>query len=176
MSGHPRERGQKSSALDARRRSAERLAAEAEDALTAHLVERAEHARRKYGRIDAGRLPAFLNDPECVRHPARLVFEEGEMAPHQFAQPDRDFRVPGDGARVLWLRPELAGHPEWLPLAVAYMVPVINYGEEVIDDRHCLRYAAVLLGLDEDAAYRSLCGMADALGLAIRRPANHPGA
>ena len=48
-------------------------------------------------------------------------------------------------------------------LAVAYMIPVINYGD-IITDEHCLRYGATLLGMMEEEFYDAVCRMADYAG------------
>lgn len=142
-----------------------RLAEEAEEALMLHLLDRAHYARQKYGQITASTLSAFLQDGECVRYPTRLVFEAGEMAPHQFAHPGEDISMPGGKGRILYLRPSLKQHPQWLSPAVVYMVPVINYGEDVVNDLHCIRYGAALLGMSEESFYTRICEIADALGM-----------
>jgi hypothetical protein len=51
-----------------------------EEALKAHLPESARRARDRYGRLRVEHLTTFLNDPECVRYPTRIVFEFDEMA------------------------------------------------------------------------------------------------
>lgn len=144
-----------------------------QESLRAHLVAQAVVAHQKHGPLTAEKLEALLHDPDCVRHPVRLVFEFGEMAMHQFAQPDFDWRNPEQDSRVLYLRPLLRDHPDLLPVAVAYMIPVINYGD-IISDEHCLLYGATLLGLFEDEYYRQLCAMSDLVG-AETRLAGMPG-
>ncbi len=109
------------------------------------------------------KLDALLHDPECVRHPTRLVFEFGEMARHQFAQPDIDCREPERDGRMLYLRPLLRDQPELIVQAVAYMIPLLNYGDIITDD-HCRLYGATLLGLMEDQYYDQICALADAVG------------
>jgi hypothetical protein len=131
--------------------------------LREHLVAQAAVARHKHGPLTRDTLEAFLDDRDCVRYPTRLVFEFGEMAPHQFAQPDRDPRDADGAGRVLYLRPELRGQPERTVPAVAYMIPVINYGGVVSDD-DCVAYGAALLGLEDGEYYRQICALADALG------------
>jgi hypothetical protein len=150
-------------ATDLRRSSAEELEALGQQSLREHLAAQAEVARAKHGPVTAAKLDALLQDLDCLRHPVRLVFEFGEMAVHQLAQPGVDWRDPERNGRVLYVRPGLRDRPELLPLVVAYMVPVINYGE-VIGDEHCLLYGAALLGLDEDDYYQRLCALADSLG------------
>ncbi len=140
------------------------LAEEGERALLAHLLDRAVHARSKYGAITTENLGDFLRDPECVRYPTRLIFERGEMASHQFAQPDDDLRDPQSKGKVLYVDPELRNHPHLLPFAVAYFVPVLNYGEDFVDDRHCTEYGAALFGLSEEDFYERICQLADLLG------------
>jgi hypothetical protein len=123
--------------------------------LREHLLAQAVVAHHKHAPLTAEGLRALLRDPECVRHPVRLVFEFGEMAMHQFAQPDVDWRNTDEDGRVLYLRPLLADRPDLLPLAVAYLIPLINYGE-IITDEHCLLYGATLLGLMEVEYYLKL--------------------
>jgi hypothetical protein len=149
-----------------RRMSTEDLTKLGEDSLKQRLLEQAVFAHQKYGPLTAGNLEAFLGDADCVRYPTRLAFEFGEMAMHQFAQPDVDHRQGGEEGRVLYLRPLLRERPDLLPLAVAYMLPVINYGE-VIGDEHCLLYGATLMGLMEAEFCEQICAMADCLGCGL---------
>ena len=138
-----------------------------QQSLRNHLIAQATMAHQKHGHLTAGRLDALLRDPDCLRHPVRLVFEFGEMAMHQFAQPDIDWRNTERDGRVLYLRPLLRDRPDLLPLAVAYMIPLINYGN-IITDEHCLLYGATLLGLMEEEYYRQLWALADFLGAETR--------
>ena len=128
-----------------------------------HVVAQAEVAREKHGPLADGQLEALLHDPQCVRHPVRLVFEFGEMALHQFGQPDIDWRHPEQGGRVLYLRPMLRDRPELVRLAVAYLIPLLNYGDVVTDDV-CVRYGAALLGLAPEEFYRRICALAETVG------------
>jgi hypothetical protein len=89
--------------------------AEGEESLLAHLLPRATMARERYGDLSAKDIPAFLQDPRCVRDPTRLVFEFGEMAAHQFAQPDLDPRDPDRESWVLYVHPTLRDRPDLLP-------------------------------------------------------------
>ena len=68
---------------------------------------------------------------------------------------------------MLYVRPVLRHHPGRIVLAVAYMIPLINYGE-VIDDEHCLAYGATLLGMMESEYYRAICDLADFVGAEVR--------
>lgn len=131
--------------------------------LREHLLAQAIVAHQKHGPLTADKLDALLRDPDCLRHPVRLVFEFGEMAMHQFAQPDLDWRNPAQDGRVLYLRPLLRERPDLLPLAIAYMIPAINYGD-IISDEHCLLYGAALMGMMEDEFYAAICRLADLVG------------
>jgi hypothetical protein len=133
------------------------------DSLNQRLLEQAVFAHQKYGPLSPQNLEAFLADPACVRYPTRLVFEFGEMALHQFAQPEMDHRADAQQGRVLYLRPRLRERPDLVPLAVAYMLPVLNYGD-IITDAHCLLYGATLLGLMPEEFYQRICALADAAG------------
>lgn len=132
-----------------------------------HAVAQAEVAREKHGPFTGERLEALLRDPACLRHPVRLVFEFGEMAMHQFGQPDIDWRNTAEDGRVLYLRPMLRDQPELVLLAVAYLIPVINYGD-VVTDEVCVHYGAALLDLAPGEFYRRICRLADAVGAAER--------
>lgn len=138
-----------------------------QDSLREHLVAQAIVAHHRYCPVNAENLDALLHDPAVLRHPVRLVFEFGEMAMHQFAQPDIDWRNPSQDGRVLYLRPMLHARPDLLPLAVVYMIPLINYGE-IITDEHCLIYGATLLGLMQEEFYEQVCSMSDLVGAEVR--------
>jgi hypothetical protein len=155
------------STLDLRKMSPEELERLGQQSLGEHLRAQAIVAHHKYGPLAGDDLERFLQDPECLRYPVRLVFEFGEMAMHQFAQPDIDWRNTEKDGRVLYVRPVLRQHPEFLPLAVAYMAPSINYGE-IITDRHSLLYGATLLGMMEEEYYQKLCAVSDFVGAEVR--------
>jgi hypothetical protein len=146
-----------------RRMSTTDLEQLAQDSLRDHLLAQAVLAHRKHGPLTFHQLESLLTDPDCVRHPTRLVFEFGTMAMHQFAQPDVDWRNTEQDGRVLYLRPLLRDHPALVVLAVAYMIPLINYGA-LITDEHCLRYGATLLGLTEAEFLTEICRLADVAG------------
>lgn len=148
---------------DLRRMSAAELEKLGQDSLRDHILAQAVVAHQNHGPLTFDKLDRLLNDPECVRHPTRLVFEFGEMAMHQFAQPDIDWRNQENDGRVLYMRPLLRERPDLVVLAVAYMIPLINYGD-IISDEHCLRYGAALLGLMEVEYYQQMCALADLVG------------
>lgn len=149
--------------------SAEELTRLGDESLKEHLLAQAVVAHHKYAPLSYDRLEALLNDPQCSRHPTRLVFEFGEMAMHQFAQPDIDWRNTELDGRVLYLRPLLRDRPDLAVLAVAYMIPLLNYGD-IISDEHCLLYGATLLGMVVEDFYRQICGLADHVGAEPRFP------
>jgi hypothetical protein len=148
---------------DLRKLSTAELERLGQQSLQEHLVAQAIVAHQKHGPLTVDKLDALLHDPDCLRHPVRLIFEFGEMAMHQFAQPDIDWRNTEQDGRVLYVRPLLQSRPDLLPLAVAYMIPLINYGD-IISDDHCLLYGATLLGLMESEYYKQLCRLADIVG------------
>ena len=157
---------------DLRCMSAAELEKLGQDSLRDHIHAQAVVAHQKHGPLTFDKRDRLLNDPECVRHPTRLVFEFGEMARHQFAQPDVDWRNTKQDGRVLYLRPLLRDRPDLVVLALAYMIPLINYGD-IVSDEHCLLYGATLLGLMEVEYYQQMCALADLVG-AERRVAGEP--
>ena len=153
-----------------RRMSEAELTRVGEDSLLDHLRHQAGEARGRHGGLGPTNLETFLNDRDCVRYTTRLVLEFGDMGPHQFAQPDRDYRSNQPEARVLYVRPILGRRPDLIALAVSYMIPVINYGQ-VVNDEHCLEYGAALMGTDVEDYYERICELAEFVGA----EALHPG-
>ena len=154
---------------DLRKMSPAELEQLGQSSLREHILAQAIVAHQKHGLLTAAKLDALLHDPDCLRYPVRIVFEFGEMAMHQFAQPDIDWRNTEQDGRVLYVRPLLQERPDVLPLAVAYMIPLINYGD-IISDDHCLLYGATLLGLMEEEYYQQMCALADWVGAERRIP------
>ena len=152
---------------DLRKLSPAELERMGQASLREHILAQAIVAHQKHGPLTASKLDALLHDPDCLRHPVRLAFEFGEMAMHQFAQPDIDWRNTEQDGRVLYVRPLLRERRDLLPLAVAYMIPLINY-DDIITDEHCLSYGATLLGMMEDEYYQKLCALCDFLGAETR--------
>jgi hypothetical protein len=152
---------------DLRKLSSAELEQLGQQSLREHLVAQAIVAHQKHDPLTTDKLDVLLHDPDCLRHPVRLAFEFGEMAMHQFAQPDIDWRNTEQDGRVLYVRPLLRDRPDLLPLAIAYMIPLINYGD-IISDDHCLQYGAALLGLMEDEYYQQMCALADFIGAETR--------
>jgi hypothetical protein len=153
--------------VDFRKLSPAELEQLGQQSLREHLQAQAIVAHQKHGPLTFEKLDVLLRDPDCLRHPVRLVFEFGEMAMHQFAQPDVDWRNPEPDGRILYLRPLLRERPDLVVPAVAYMIPPINYGE-IITDAHCLLYGATLLGMMEEEYYQRMCALADAVGAEAR--------
>jgi len=151
---------------DIRKMSSAELEQLGQQSLREHLLAQAVVAHEKHGPLSADRLPTLLHDPDCLRYPVRLVYEFGEMALHQFAQPDIDWRNREQDGRLLYLRPILGDRPDLVVLAVAYMIPLINYGD-IIADEHCVAYGATLLGMMENEFYQAICGLADFVGAEI---------
>ena len=154
-----------------RRMSESELAQVAEDGLTTRLREQAEAARIHYQGLRPSNIATFLSDRNHVRHPTRLVLELGEMGPHQFAQPEPDIRNPG--GIMLYLRPMLGKRPDYMVQAIAYMIPVINYGK-LITDEHCITYGATLFGVSRAHYYNTICEIADWVGAETAQATNNP--
>ena len=100
---------------DLRKLSPAELEQLGQDSLREHILAQAVVAHQKHGPLTVDKLESLLTDPECLRHPTRLVFEFGEMAMHQFAQPDIDWRNTEQDGRVLYVRPLLRDRPDLAP-------------------------------------------------------------
>jgi len=151
---------------DIRKMSSAELEQLGQQSLREHLLAQGVVAHEKHSPLSADKLYALLHDPDCLRYPVRLVYEFGEMAMHQFAQPDVDWRNREQDGRLLYLRPILNDRPDLVVLAVAYMIPLINYGD-IITDEHCVAYGATLLGMMENEFYQAICGLADFAGAEV---------
>lgn len=148
---------------DIRRMSAGELERLGLDSLREHILAQAVVAHHRHAPLNPDKVAALLCDPGCVRYRARILFELGDMAAHQFVHPGPRPGRPGNDDMVLFVHPALADHPECLPAAVAYAIPQINYGDPVTDE-HCLLYGAALLGITTEEYYAALCAIADLVG------------
>jgi hypothetical protein len=138
------------------------LARLGEESLRSHLVDMAILAHQLYAPVSGERLNELLANRNLVRYPVRLSFEVGSMASHQFAQPE----ATEDGFK-LSLHPALKNRPADIAFAVAYFIPVMNFGS-LIDDDHCLIYGATLHGMTIDAYYAELCRIANLVGAPVQ--------
>jgi hypothetical protein len=152
---------------DIRRMSAGELERLGLDSLREHILAQAVVAHHHHAPLSPDKVAALLRDPVCVRYRARILFEFGDMAAHQFVHPGPRPERPGNDDMVLFVHPALADHTECLPAAVAYAIPQINYGGPVTDE-HCLLYGATLLGITTDEYYAALCAIADLVGATAR--------
>ena len=135
-------------------------AEDAKGALRDHVEEKALAARRRYGgTVDETVLRRMLEDRSVVRYPTRLQFDAGPLEPGEFAYAHPLGGKANDGFQ-LFVHPMLENEPEMLPLAVAYHLVRINYGEIVTHEEAEL-YGATLLGMDQEAYYQALCALAD---------------
>ncbi len=134
------------------------LARLGDDSLKSHLVDSAMVAHQSYAPFDEQQLLDFLENRNLVRFPVTLCFELGSLAAHQFAQSEPD----GKGF-TLYLHPNLKNRPDDVIRAIAYFLPLMNYGDLVNDD-HCIIYGATLTGTTVDEFYSQVCRMADDIG------------
>ena len=134
------------------------LARLGDESLRAHLVDMAMVANQSYAPFRDGLLTKLMDDRNVVRYPVKLVFEMGSLAAHQFAQPE-----PNGQGFTLYLHPELKSRPDDVIRALAYFIPVMNFGE-LINDDHCLLYGATLVGTTVDDYFKQLCRLADDIG------------
>lgn len=131
--------------------------------LREHLLAQAMSAHLRHRPDDPQRLAELLADRDCLRHPVRIVYGWGDMAAHQFAEPGLDPDDPTGCSRVLHVRPVLQTRPDLVLIAVAYMIPVLNYGS-IVGDEECLCFGATLLGRMEEEFYADVCRVAAFVG------------
>ncbi|RMF75546.1 MAG: hypothetical protein D6744_13335 [Planctomycetota bacterium] len=133
---------------------------DAREALSGHVRERAELARRRYGpRIDMAALERILDDREIVRYPVALRFDAEPLEPGEFAFAAQRGTHPSEGFD-LFVHPHFRERVDVLPLLVAYHLVCVNYGDIVTHEQaEC--FGATLLGIDVDEYYERLCALAD---------------
>lgn len=121
-----------------------------------HAERSAERALERLGEaLHPGNLSAYMADSACLRYPVTIVYSSDGLEEHQFAEV---FFDGPESARActLHIHPRFESRPESLPLLIAYMAPVINYGH-IVTPEVCESYAATLLAMDTDAYYTALC-------------------
>ena len=137
----------------------------ADDALVAlrdHVEEKALAARQRYGgTVDEPVMRRMLEDRSVVRYPTRLQFDAEPLEPGEFAYAHPLSEKADDGFQ-LFVHPMLENDPGMLPLAIAYHVVRINYGEIVTHEEAEL-FGATLLGMDQEEYYQALCKLADSI-------------
>jgi hypothetical protein len=131
-------------------------------ALRDHAIERARLARHRHGpTFDSGSILRLLDDREFVRYPVGIRYDATGLQRGEFghAEPLADHPR---GGFCLFLHPALESLPELLPLAIAYHIPPVNYGD-ITEAEDCEAFGATLLGMDTDEYYSRLCALADSL-------------
>jgi len=137
-------------------------AKDAQVALRDHVEEKALAARKRYGgTVDENVMRRMLEDRSVVRYPTRLQFDAEPLEPGEFAHA-RPLGGKADDGFQLFVHPMLENDPEMLPLAVAYHVVTINYGE-IATHEEAEVFGSTLLGLNQEEYYQRLCALADSI-------------
>ena len=132
------------------------------DALRGHVAERAHLAREKYGpEVDSDAIRRMLADPEVMRFPTVLMFDEDLLIEGEFAWARPLGDRPSDGFALV-VHPSFEERPDVLPLLIAYHIVSINY-LDVVTHVEAELFGATLLGLETDDYYSRLCALADEL-------------
>lgn len=138
-------------------------------ALRDHAVERAAAARERYGPvIDWSTFLELLEDPAVTRFPTTVEFDAAPLERGEFAHVEPAGDTPSQGFR-LFVHPRLREREDVLPLAAAYHVVRVNYGD-VATRVEAELFGATLLGLDVDRYYESLVSLSDELAEEEDRP------
>jgi hypothetical protein len=131
--------------------------------LRSHIVSQAMVAHAAHAPVNRISLMEMLENSSHVRHKVELIYDVSKLATHQFAQPE-----PDADRYHLYLHPGLEKSEDAFTAAVAFFIPLINYGSDLVTDDHCLLYGATLLGMTADHYYDLLCGISDRLGMVKR--------
>ncbi len=139
-----------------------------QEALRGHVADKALAARERHGPVvDFAAIERLLADPECVRFPTTISFDEAQLRPGEFAWPSPVSGNPKEGF-TLFVHPMFKERLDVLPLICAYHVVAINY-LDVATNVEAELYGATLLGLPVDEYYERRCELSDELPL----PAPH---
>lgn len=138
-----------------------KLEQQGREALTAHAAECAAAARTRHGRFDLITFGNLLEDRRAVRHPTRLCFDAGLLAPGEFARAVPLGPQPRDGFQ-LCIHPRFEQRPEDAVLLAAYHLVSINYGSAATREQAEV-FGAALLGLEVEEYYNHVCRLADEL-------------
>jgi hypothetical protein len=125
-----------------------------------HAERSAERAvERLGGPLTAENMERYMGDSACLRYPTQIIYSREGLDEHQFAEA---FFLGDEAGRicVLHVHPQYAGRREALPLFLAYMAPVINYGH-IVTPEVCESYGAMVLGMEVAAYYAALCAVVD---------------
>jgi len=132
------------------------------EALQGHVVDKALAARTKYGpEIDWAAMLEILKDPEFVRFPVGVRFDDEALLNGEFAYAAALGKRPSDGF-CLFVHPCFQSREDVLPMLVAYHVPAINY-LDIATHKESELFGATLLGLRVDEYYETLCDLADSM-------------
>jgi hypothetical protein len=128
--------------------------------LAAHVAEKGEEIRRKFGpSIGWSQLERIVGDRECVRYPCEIAFDAGPLEPGECAYPEPLGERPEDGFR-LCVHPHFSTDPARVPLLALYQVVSINYGA-FASPGDAEVFGAAALGIPREEYYAALCAMAD---------------
>jgi hypothetical protein len=137
-------------------------AEDARQSLTAHVAQKGEEIRAKYGpQIGWNELTRILEDRACVRYPCALRFDAAPLQPGEFAHPVALGARPEDGF-TLHVHPFFQHRTDALPFLVLYQLVLVNYGGFAAAD-DAVAFGAAVLGLPEGDYYDRVCALADEL-------------
>ncbi|VAX36278.1 hypothetical protein MNBD_UNCLBAC01-864 [hydrothermal vent metagenome] len=133
---------------------------DAQNALSGHLIEKAEMIRDKYGfDIDYNTLLDILSDEEVVRYPVRLEFNSEVLEQGMFAKAQPVSENPSDGY-VIFVHEYFQNQLEVVPALVLYHLVSVNYGDfSTCKDAEL--FGASVLGMEQEDYYQLICQLAD---------------
>ena len=137
---------------------------DARQSLNAHVASKADEIRAKYGpHIGWKELLRILEDRACVRYPCEIVFDAAPLNEGELAHPIAKGERPEDGF-TMFVHPIFMTQLPQVPYLVLYQLVLVNYGDFASPD-DAETFGATVLGLSKDKYYRTLCDMADVLGM-----------
>jgi len=131
--------------------------------LQAHVVDKAIEARQQYGPIiDYQAMLKIFDDRKIVRYPTGIRFDASDLKEDEFAFATPLGELPTDGF-CLMIHPWFEKQIDVLPALMAYHIPVINYGVDVVTNEEAEQFGAALMGLEVEAYYQWLCQLMDSM-------------
>lgn len=132
---------------------------DARQSLRAHVANKGDGLREKYGRIGWHELLRILEDREFVRYPCEIRFDGDPLLAGEFAHPLPKGERPEEGF-TLFVHPFFATQLTVVPLLALYQLVLVNYGE-FASSQDAETFGAHALGLSVEEYYRMVCELAD---------------
>ena len=136
---------------------------DARESLGDHVARKGSDIFARYG-PDIGwqELQLIINDPEFVRYPCTIEFDDEPLQEGECAYPLPISSRPEDGYTMV-VHPYFLNRLEFVPHVVFYQLVAINYGD-FAGSVDAEKFGSSALGIPVDEYYHKLCTLSDSIG------------